>query len=65
MVEAACEVPFEAAEGFLLGLAFGLFARQVGLGGRVIAGAGDGDDMQGAVELAVAAAVEPVAVALS
>jgi hypothetical protein len=45
-------------------LALGFFSRQVGAGGRVVAGAGDGDDVQGVVELAVAAAVESVAVAL-
>jgi hypothetical protein len=64
-VEAAREVPLETAERSLLALALGFLARQVGLGGRVMAGAGDRNDMQGVVELAVAAAVEPVAVALS
>ena len=64
VVEAAREVSLEAAERSLLALAFGFLARKVGLGGRVMAGAGDGDDVQGVVELAVAAAVEPVAVAL-
>ena len=65
MVEAAREVSLEAAECSLLALALGFLARQVGLGGRVMAGAGDGDDVQRVVELAVAAAVEPVAVALA
>ena len=64
-MEAPGEVAFEAAERSLLGLALGLFALQVGLGGGVTAGAGDGDDVQRVVELAVAAAVEPVAVALA
>ena len=64
VVEAAREVAFEAAKCSLLALAFGFLACQVGLGGRVVAGAGDGDDVQGVVELAVAAAVEPVAVVL-
>ncbi len=63
-VEAARELPFAAAEGCLFALVLGFFAREVGLGGRVVAGAGDGDDVQRVVELAVAAAVEPVAVAL-
>ena len=65
VVEAAREVAFEAAERSLPGLALGLLAGQVGLGGRVVAGAGDGDDVQRVVELAVAAAVEPVALALA
>src|SRR5215203_501907 len=64
VVEAACEVALEAAERSLFGFAFGFLARQVSLGGRVVAGAGDGDDVQRVVELAVAAAVKPVAVAL-
>jgi hypothetical protein len=64
VVEAAREVPLEAAQRALFALALGFLARQVGLGGGVVAGAGDGDDVQRVVELAVAAAVEPVAVAL-
>ena len=43
-------------------LAFGAAALDVGEGGRVAAHPGDGDDVDGAVELAVAEAVEPVAV---
>jgi hypothetical protein len=65
VVKAAREVPLEAAERSLLALALGLLARRVGLGGRVMAGAGDSDDVQGVVELAIAAAVEPVAVTLT
>ena len=64
-MEASGEVALEAAQRALLGLAFGPLARQVGLRGRVVAGAGDGDDVQRVVELAVAAAVEPVPVALT
>jgi hypothetical protein len=41
---------------------FGSAALDVGDGRRVAAPAGDGDDVDGAVELAVAEAVEPVAV---
>jgi len=52
---------FEAAEGFAAGLAFGLFALEVGLRWWVDAALGYGDAVQGAVELAVAAAVEAVA----
>src|SRR5215218_8243814 len=65
VVKAAREVPLEAAECSVLALALGFLARQVGAGGGVVAGAGDGDDVQRVVELAVAAAVEPVAVALA
>jgi hypothetical protein len=64
-VEASGEVALEAAQRALGGLAFGFFAFQVGLGGRVVAGAGDRDDVQRMVELAVAAAVEPVLLALA
>jgi hypothetical protein len=64
-MEAAREVPLEAAERCLVGLAFGFLALEVGLGGGVVAGAGDRDDVQRVVELAIAAAVEPVAVALA
>jgi hypothetical protein len=64
-VKAACEVSFEAAQCFLGGLAFGVFASDVRARLRVIAGAGDRNDVQRVVELAVTAAVEPLAVALS
>ena len=46
VVEAAREVPLEAAECSLLALALGFLARQVGAGGGVVASAGDGDDVQ-------------------
>ena len=52
MVEAPREVAFEPAQRSLLGLAFSFLAREVGLGGRVMAGAGDRDDVQGVVVLA-------------
>ena len=60
-VDGAGEVSFEAAEGFAAALPFGLFAFHVGACGRVDAGLGDRDLVQGPVELAVAAAVESVA----
>src|ERR671915_1575034 len=60
VVEAPGEVALVAAECPLLCLALGCLAREVGLGGGVVAGAGDGDDVQGAVEPAVTAAVEAV-----
>src|SRR6266516_2240963 len=56
----AGEVALDAAAYFLAGLAFGAAALDVGQGGRVIAHPGDGDDVQGPVELAVAEANEPV-----
>src|ERR687895_2811596 len=65
VVEAPGEVSLEAAERPLPGLALGFLAREVGLGRGVVAGAGDGDDVQGAVELAVTATVEPVLLALT
>ena len=58
--DVAGEVSFEAAERFSGALSFGAFAGDVGLGLGVAAGAGDGDAMQRRVELAVAAAIEPL-----
>jgi hypothetical protein len=55
--DAAGEVAFEAADGFALGLAFGVFAIQVGAGLGVSPGARERDDVDRAVELAVPAAV--------
>jgi hypothetical protein len=52
VVEAARQVPLEAAERSLLGLALGLLAREVGSVVRVVVGAGDGDDVQRVIELA-------------
>ena len=60
VMEAAGEVALEAAQRVFGRLAFGFFADQVVPGGRVVFGAGHGDDVQRMVELAVAAAVEPV-----
>ena len=45
------------ADRFAFAFAFGLFADEVGLGRRVVAGAGDRDDVQRVVELAITAAV--------
>jgi hypothetical protein len=63
--DAAGEVAFEAAEGFPAALAFAAFAFEVGAGRGVDAGAGEGDRVEGAVELAVAAAVQAVALVAS
>src|SRR4051794_41751070 len=56
--EAAGEVAFEAADGFFGALAFGAFVGDVVLRFGVAAQAGDGDAVQGGVDLAVAAAVQ-------
>jgi hypothetical protein len=61
-VEVAGEVALDAAADFPVGLAFGTAVLDVGDGRWVAAHAGDGDGVDGAVELAVAEAVEPVAV---
>jgi hypothetical protein len=53
----AGEVSLEAADRFLLGLAFGVSAVEVDTGRWVGAGAGQRDDVQRPVELAIAAAV--------
>src|SRR5450755_2957085 len=58
--EAAGEVALEAAQRSLVGLALGLFAREIFLRGGVVLGAGDRDRVQRPVELAVTAAVEAV-----
>ena len=63
--DAAGEVAFEAADGFFGALAFGAFAGDVVLGLGVAAQAGDGDAVDGGVDLAVAAAIESVAVGLA
>src|SRR3954453_22753078 len=55
--DAASEVAFEAADGFPAGLALGLTAGDVGGALGVEAALGDGQAMQCAVELAVAAVV--------
>jgi hypothetical protein len=55
------ELAFEAADCFAACFAFLLFAFQVGACGWVDAALGDRDPVQRAVELAVAAAVEAVA----
>ncbi len=64
-VEASGEVAFEAAQRALLGFALALFAGEVLLGGGVVVGAGDRDDVQRVVELAVPAAVESILGALA
>ena len=64
-VDGAGELSFEAAEGFAAALALALFAFEVGACGRVDARLRDRDPVQGAVELAVAAAVEPVSLILT
>jgi hypothetical protein len=63
--DAAGEVAFEAADGFAVGLAFGGLAGDVVAGFWVAAGAGDGDAVDGGVDLAVAAAIESVAVGVA
>ena len=57
----ACELSFEAADRFAAALAFCLLALEIGARGRVVAGLGDRDPVEGGVELAVATAVEAVA----
>ena len=60
-VDGSGELSFEAADRFAAALAFGLLAFQIGPCGWVDAALGDRDAVEGAVELAVAAAVEAVA----
>ena len=63
--DVAGEVTLEAADRFSLALAFGVLALEVGASGRVGACAGEGDDVDRAVQLAVAAAVQPVALGVA
>src|SRR4051812_42773913 len=60
-VELAGDVPLEAASDLAGGLALGGAPGDVGLGGGAAAHPDHGDGVDGAVERAVAAAVEPVA----
>jgi hypothetical protein len=57
----ACELAFEAADRFASALAFGLLALEVGACAWMHTGLCDRDAVEGRVELAVTAAVEPVA----
>ena len=59
----ACEMALEAAHRLDVGLTLGFLTGKVGTGLGVDPAAGDRDDVECAVELAVAAAVEAVAVA--
>src|SRR5262249_36779933 len=59
-VDGAGELTLEAAERLATALALALLALQISAGRSVDAALGDRDPVQGAVELAVAAAVEPV-----
>ena len=59
------EMPFEAADSLAEGFALGLFASDVGLGTRVVLELGEGDGVEGAVELAVAAAVEAMSLSVA
>jgi hypothetical protein len=60
-VDGPRELSLEAADRFASAFAFALFAFEVGARWRVHAALGDCDPVEGAVELAVAAAVEAVA----
>jgi hypothetical protein len=57
----ADEESFEAAEGLPAALSLGTLALEVVAGRGVVAGLSDRDSVERGVELAVASAVEPVA----
>ena len=63
--DAAGEVALEAADRLGRALAFGLLAVEVVAGLGVATGAGNGDSVDGGGELAVAAAVQAVAVGVA
>ena len=60
-VQASGEVPFEAASDLLVAFCLRLFVGRRSVWFWVVAEAGERDRVEGAIELAVAAAVEPVA----
>jgi hypothetical protein len=62
VVDAADEVAFEAADGFAFGLAVSPLLGEVDVGAGVVGDADDGEHVEGAVESAVAAGVQAVAV---
>ena len=57
----AADVAFEAAADFSVGFAGGTSGGEVFAGCGVVAHSGSGDDVEGAVELAVACSIESVA----
>src|SRR3954471_18789834 len=61
VVDLAGDVALEAADDFGLGLALAAAALGVGAGAGAVAQAADRDHVEGAVGVAVAAVVEPVA----
>lgn len=65
MTDLAGDVAFEAADDVGTGQSLGGAAFGVGAGVGVVGHAGQGDDVQGVIGLAVAAAVEAVAVGTS
>jgi hypothetical protein len=54
------EVPLQAPAGFLRSLGLGQLASVIGLARTGVADLADGDDVQGGVELTVAAPVQPM-----
>ena len=65
MPDLSGDVAFEAPDRFEFGLAFGLFAVDVGAGVGIQLGAAERDDVDRAVQLPVTAAVQAVAVGFS
>ena len=60
--DASCDEAFEASGGFSFGLAFAGSSGHVVLGFRAAALPGDRNEVEGPVELAIAASVEPMTV---
>ena len=59
-VDGIRDPPLQTPQGFPAGLALALLARHIGAAGMVAAGLGDGHDIQGPVQPAVAATVQPM-----
>jgi hypothetical protein len=60
IVDLADDEAIEASDGFPVAVSFGDLWVQVGLGARLAAFPGDGDDIQGPVALPIPTAVQPV-----
>ena len=61
-VDLAGDVALEASADLAVGLAVAAAPFDVGAGGRIVSGAVEDDDVNGSIELAVAASIESVPV---
>ena len=64
VIDLSSDVSFQAAHDLSFGFTFGLSALDIGLGSGIHSHAAKHDNVQGAVSLSIAAAIEPVALRL-